>query len=165
VKRWYVVNTQPQKEQRAYEHLLRQEFDAYLPQWRKRRTHARRVEWIRAPLFPRYLFVGFDAAVTRWRAIQSTVGVSHLVCNGGLPLAVPYGIVENIRAHETADGLIEVRPAFRKGQPVIVGEGPFLDQSGLFECMGDDDRVTILLGLLGREVRVKVPMHFVRAAA
>ena len=162
--RWYVVSTQPQKEERAHEHLGRQGFDVYLPRWRKRRSHARRIEWISAPLFPRYLFVGFDIDVTRWRAIQSTLGVSHLVCNGGLPLPMPNGIVENIRARETASGLIQIKPAFRRGQPVIVSEGAFLDQVGLFERTDDNERVTILLNLLGREVRVKVPTHAIRAA-
>jgi transcriptional antiterminator RfaH len=162
--RWYVVSTQPQKEERAREHLARQGFDVYLPRWRKRRSHARRIEWVPAPLFPRYLFVGFDIEITRWRAINSTFGVSHLVCTGGMPLSMPGGIVEDIRAREATSGLIEIKPAFRKGQSVIVGEGAFLDQIGLFERMNDDERVIILLNLLGREVRVKVPTHSVRAA-
>jgi transcriptional antiterminator RfaH len=164
MSRWYVVNTQPQKEERAREHLLRQGFDVYLPRWLKRRSHARRVEWLPSPLFPRYLFVGFDIETTRWRAVQSTVGVAHLVCNGGLPLPMADDIVEQIRAREAASGLIDVSPAFRKGQPVVVGEGPFLDQIGLFECMNDAERVTILLSLLGRDVRVKVPTYAIRAA-
>ena len=164
MNRWYVVNTQPQKEERAREHLTRQGFDVYLPRWRKRRSHARRIEWVPAPLFPRYLFVGFDIEITRWRAINSTFGVSHLVCNGGMPLSMQNGIVEDIRAREAESGLIEINPVFRKDQPVIVGEGAFLDQIGLFERMNDDERVTILLNLLGREVRVKVPVHSIRAA-
>lgn len=164
MNRWYVVSTQPQKEERAREHLGRQGFDVYLPRWRKRRSHARCIEWVAAPLFPRYLFVGFDIEVTRWRAINSTFGVSHLVCNGGMPLAMPSGIVEDIRAREATGGLIEIKPAFRKGQQIVVGEGALLDQVGLFERMNDDERVTILLNLLGREVRVKVPIHSIRAA-
>lgn len=163
--RWYVVNTQPQKEERAREHLNRQGFDVYLPRWRKRRSHARRVEWVPAPLFPRYLFVGFDIEITPWRAIHSTIGVSHLVCSGGLPLSMPSAVVEGIRDREAEGGLIEIKPVFRKGQPIIVGEGAFLDQIGLFERMNDDERVTILLSLLGREVRVKVPAHSIRAVA
>ncbi|MSO89947.1 MAG: transcriptional activator RfaH [Rhodospirillaceae bacterium] len=163
--RWYVVSTRPQKEERAREHLSRQGYDVYLPRWRKRRSHARRIEWVPAPLFPRYLFVGFDIGLTRWRAIHSTIGVSHLVSNGGMPLPMPNGIIEDIRAREADSGLIEIKPAFRKGQSVIVGEGPFLDQVGLFERMDDAERVTILLSLLGRDVRVKVPVHSIRAVA
>ncbi|MCC7015881.1 MAG: hypothetical protein IT564_01605 [Rhodospirillales bacterium] len=165
MNRWYVVNSQPGAEPKAAQHLERQGYHVYLPRWRKRRSHARRVDWVAAPLFPRYLFVRFDIAQTRWRAIHSTVGVSYLVCNGGLPRPVPEGIVEAIRAREADGGLIEIVPNFRKGEPVIVGEGPFLDQTGLFECVDDAERVIILLSLLGREVKVKVPLHAVRSAA
>ena len=30
----------------------RQDLDVYLPRWRKRCSHARRIEWVSAPLFP-----------------------------------------------------------------------------------------------------------------
>lgn len=162
--RWYVVQSQPGAEAKAAFNLDRQGYRVYLPRWRKRRSHARRIEWVAAPLFPRYLFVGFDIETTRWRAIHSTFGVSRLVMNSGLPAPVPEGIIENIRARETEDGLIKIVPHFRKDQPVIVGEGPFLNHTGLFEVMNDAERVTILLSLLGREVRVRVPIQAIRAA-
>ncbi|MBM3566840.1 MAG: transcriptional activator RfaH [Alphaproteobacteria bacterium] len=162
--RWYVVSTQPGAEAKAAQHLDRQGYRVYLPRWRKRRSHARRVDWIAAPLFPRYLFVGFDIETTRWRAINSTIGISHIICNSGIPAPLPDAVIADIRARETGTGLIEIESAFRKGQPVIVGEGPFLDQTGLFETMNDADRVTILLNLLGRELRVKMPVYSIRAA-
>ncbi len=162
--RWYAVNTQPGKEERAREHLLRQDFKVYLPRCLKRRSHARRVEWVAAPLFPRYLFAGFDIATTRWRAIQSTFGVARLICSGGMPLPAPTGLIEVIRARETEDGLVRIVNTFRKGQKVAVAEGPFAGADALFECENGDMRVTILLDLLGRAVRVKVPAYAIRAA-
>ena len=69
---WYAVHTHAGAESRAVWHLERQGFAAYLPQYSKRRRHARRTEWVRAPLFPRYLFVWVDIAKQRWQAIQST---------------------------------------------------------------------------------------------
>ena len=78
--RWYVVQSHPHAELRAVAHLQRQGFETYLPRYRKRRRHARRIETVEAPLFPRYLFVSIDLATQRWRAIHSTIGVSHLVC-------------------------------------------------------------------------------------
>lgn len=168
MERWYVVHTQPGAEAKAALHLQRQGYDVYLPRWRKRRSHARRVEWVAAPLFPRYLFVRFDILATRWRAVQSTIGVSYLVAAGGetaLPAPVPDGIVESIRAREGVNGLIELAPNFRKGDPVIVDKGPLFDRVGLFECTSDSERVVVLLSLLGRDVRVIVPASAVRAVA
>src|SRR5690606_32732141 len=94
--------------------LLRQGFTTYLPEVLKRRAHARRVDWVRAPFFPRYIFVGFDPETTPWRAINSTIGVSGLVSFGdGVPTPVPSGIVEQLRERESDEGLIAFDPAAR----------------------------------------------------
>ena len=67
-QRWYVVQSQPNAERKAVMHLERQGFTTYLPRYLKRRRHARRVEIVGAPLFPRYLFVGIDLTMQRWRS-------------------------------------------------------------------------------------------------
>ena len=160
---WYVVHTHPRAEETARRHLARQGFNAFLPQYLKRRRHARRTDWIRAPLFPRYLFVAMDITMTRWRAIFSTVGVSHLVCHGERPAQVPRGVVPDIQQRLDADGLVAVEPElpFRKGDVVRVTAGALVDQTGLFECTSDEDRVILLLDLLGRQVKVKLPLDSV----
>jgi transcriptional antiterminator RfaH len=165
-QRWYVVQTQTHAENKAAAHLLRQEFDVYLPRFQKRRRHARRTEIVAAPLFPRYLFVGVDMATQRWRSIQSTVGVSHLVRNGNEPAAVAASVVDALRKREDENGFVLFghRKRFLAGDRVRVVEGAFADCLGLFEGMRDDERVTVLLDLLGRKVRVMIDELSVAAA-
>lgn len=160
---WYVVHTHARAEEAALRNLERQGFSAYLPQYRKRRRHARRIDLIKAPLFPRYLFVAMDIARSRWRAVSSTIGVSHLICNGEAPARVPGGIVEDIRRRHDADGLIPVarEQKFSAGEVVQVTAGALADQVGLFERMADDERVVLLLDLLGRRIKVKLPIEIV----
>jgi hypothetical protein len=43
VKGWYAVYTRPHAEARALEHLQRQGYHAYLPRYRTRVSHARRL--------------------------------------------------------------------------------------------------------------------------
>ena len=164
--RWYVVHTQPHGEARAIVNLRRQGFDAYLPRYRGRRSHAGRVDSVSKPLFPRYLFVAMDITRERWRAIHSTFGVSHLVCSGDAPSPVPPGIVEAIRAHEDGEGwiLMGTPRSIAVGESVRVLDGAFADQVGLFAAMSDDQRVDVLLDLLGRQVRVTLPARSVVAA-
>lgn len=163
--RWYVVQSQPNAELKAVTHLGRQGFATYLPRYLKRRRHARRVEHVPAPLFPRYLFVGMNVGTQRWRSIFSTVGVSRIVCNGELPTPIPDQVIENLRAREH-DGLIKLdqRPLFRVGDQVRLLDGAFADCLGLYEGMKDGDRVALLLDLLGRKVRVIVDTNSVVAA-
>lgn len=166
MRRWYVAQTHSHAEAKAISHLRRQGFEVYLPQYRKTRRHARRLERVRAPLFPGYLFVAIDIARERWRAIRSTVGIRSLICDGEAPLAVPDGIVDDIRAREDRDGLVDIPapPPFAPGETVRITDGPMRDQVGLFDCATDQDRVVVLLTLLGRQVRLPVPLAAVAFA-
>jgi transcriptional antiterminator RfaH len=164
--RWYVVQTQVNGEAKAAENLRRQDYAIYLPRYLKRRRHARKVDFIAKPLFPRYMFVAIDIATQRWRSVQSTVGVSRLVTNGDEPAAVPEGVVNALRAREDAKGFVnmDAGPAFAPGDKVRVLAGAFIDNAGLFHGMADHDRVSILLDMLGRKVRVVLDADLVVAA-
>jgi transcriptional antiterminator RfaH len=157
--RWYVVQTQAQNESRAELNLRRQGFVTYLPRYLRTRRHARQTKTVARPLFPRYLFVALDLARDRWRAIQSTFGVTNLVLVGEAPAPVPDGIVDEIRAREGNDGYVALGlPAgVGPGSRVRLVDGIFADARGVLERIADDRRVAILLELLGREVRVFVP--------
>ena len=165
MKSWYVVNTRFREEHLAKENLWRQGFEVYLPQCLKRRRHARKTEWLPAPLFPRYLFVALDMGFLPWRAVQSTIGVHHLICHGDRPTPVPQGVVEEIRSREDENGMVEMisRHTFSNGQPVQVISGSLCDRIGLFNGTTDDERVVILLDMLGTETRVHIPLEAIRA--
>jgi transcriptional antiterminator RfaH len=164
--RWYVVQTQINGEAKAVQNLLRQGYEVYLPRYLKRRRHARKVDFVAKPLFPRYLFVAIDMATQRWRSIQSTSGVSHLVTNGDEPAVVPEGVVRALKVREDAKGFValDAAPAFMPGDKVRVLAGAFMDNAGLFNGMVDHDRVSILLEMLGRQVRVVLDADLVAAA-
>jgi transcriptional antiterminator RfaH len=164
--RWYVVHTQVQKESQAELNLRQQGFVTYLPRYLRTRRHARKSTIVARPLFPRYLFVGLDLARDRWRVIQSTFGVSNLVFAGEQPLAVPDGVVDQIRAREGNDGFVMLGlPAgVGPGSRVRLIDGIFADAKGVLERIADDRRVAILLELLGRKVRIFVPAASVGAA-
>jgi len=93
---WYVVQTHPHAEANAAAHLERQGYSVYLPRYHKRRRHARRIEFVTAPLFPSYLFVMIDMFAQRWRSIQSTIGVSRLVCSGEEPAVLSAAVNQRI---------------------------------------------------------------------
>jgi transcriptional antiterminator RfaH len=163
---WYVAQTQPNAETKALVNLQHQGFVTYLPRYLKRRRHARRVELVSAPLFPRYLFVQIDTATQRWRSIYSTFGVSRLVGHSDMPEPVAEKVIAALKSQEDGAGYIHLdqRPAFRVGDKIQVVGGAFADCFGLYEGMKDSDRVAILLDLLGRKVRVTVDVMSVAVA-
>ena len=164
---WFAVHTHARSESKALFHLQRQGFQAYAPQSRKRRPHARRIDYVPAPLFPRYIFVALEPGTTPWRAIQSTAGVCYLVCYGNTPTPVPDGFIDEVAAREDENGNVAIfsAAAIKKGQHVRVIDGAFADQTGLFDCVDDTERVVILLDMLGRQVKVRLSIDSVAKPA
>lgn len=164
--RWYVVQTHPHAESKASANLVRQGYDVYLPRYLRRRRHARRIETVAAPLFPRYLFVAIDVTIQRWRCVQSTLGVARLVCNGDEPAVVPDGVVEDLLHRQDGRGFLQLGPSqrFVAGDRIRIVDGAFTACLGFFEKMSDGERVAVLLDLLGRKVRVVLDAESIAAA-
>ena len=159
MNRWYVANTRAKDEHRAALNLRRQGFVVYLRCYSKRRSHARRIDYVRAALFPKYVFINLNLDDSHWACINSTRGIHHLITVGNRPSQVPFGIVEEIKSREGEGGLVSLNRQFniKKGDRVTVTSGAFCDQSGIFERQDDENRIVILLQLLGREIKVSLP--------
>ena len=138
VDAWYVVQTQVNAEAKAARNLVRQGFEIYLPRYLKRRSHARKIDKIAAPLFPRYMFVRIDMATQRWRSIQSTFGVSRLVCNGADPAPVAQHVLMSLKAREDENGYVKLdqRPKFALGEKVRVLAGRLCRKSRIVRRAG-----------------------------
>ena len=163
---WFVAHTHPLKESVAQQHLLEQGFDVYLPKFKKIRRHARKVEEVLVPLFPRYIFIGMNMEVARWRSVNGTRGVSYLLTNYDRPAVVPNYVIENLKSNEIAYGIVPVNSliTFAKGDKVRVTDGAFQDQIAIFEMLDDKQRVQLLLSFLGKEIKVVLPDYMVEAA-
>jgi len=163
---WCAVNTQVNAEDKAVFHLMRQGFKVLLPKHLKRRAHARKVEWVPRPLFPGYLFVEIDPESSPWRAIRSTIGIFDVIRFGEKPAPVPENVIDEIRARQDENGLVKTSEGetFKPGERVRVLQGALGEFEALFESTDDRNRVTVLLSLLGRQVRARVSKNAVFAA-
>jgi transcriptional antiterminator RfaH len=156
-ERWYVARTLAQRELQAATQLSNQDFRVFVPRYWKNRRHARRLETISAPLFPRYLFVSLDRTQDRWRSINGTLGVDRLLMQGGEPQPVPHGVVENLMSYADLQGNIQFHFNLKQGQSVVVTAGPFADLVGQLERLDDNGRVRVLLEIMGGKVQVSLP--------
>ena len=163
---WYAVQTHVHVELKAASQLQRQGYGVYLPRFLKRRRHARRVDTIAAPLFPRYLFVSVTPQMPRRHAIRSTVGVVGLLCYGDTPAVVQQSIISDLQARHDEQGFVRLdsAPRFSRGDKIRVQDGAFVDCIGLFDGMAERQRVAILLNFLGRQARVVLDRDSVAAA-
>jgi transcriptional antiterminator RfaH len=166
MRHWYLVHTKPRKERVAEQNLQRQGYDFYLPLIQQPRR--RRGQWIEViePLFPRYLFVRLRVGYDDIRPIHYTTGVHNLVCFTEEPAIVPDQIIESLR--RTADpstGLHHPKsPMFKPGDTVVVDKSPLAGLQAIFLAETAQDRVIVLLKILGRENRITVERDMLRLA-
>lgn len=154
-RRWFVAFTRAGRELLAIEHLHRQGWQTFMPFHVATRRHARKFRTVRAPAFPRYVFVALDLDRDRWRSVNGTFGVQRLVMAVDRPLPVPSGVVETLMQSLDRDGNLTFTSALLPGSRVRLASGPFADELGVLNALDASGRVEILLELLGGSVRVK----------
>lgn len=162
--RWFLIFTKPGCEELAQQNLRQQGFRVYHP--RLARPALRRGRWIEriVSLFPRYLFVQLDVARQSLAPIRSTTGVASIVRFGVDVTVVHDSIVEGLmRRADPGSGLHRLATAnvFEPGAPVSIVAGAFEGLDGIFERDAGNERVVVLLRLLGRNAPVRIPAGFV----
>lgn len=161
---WYAVYTRPQAEVRAWENLLRQGYAAYLPRCRTEISHARRRQVVLRPVFPRYLFAGVERRAQCWRPLLSTQGVCDVVRAGDEPMPVAPELIAALREQEKAGAFDRLTRPLRLGELVRIGAGAFEDMIGRLVELREQDRVVVMLDILGRTVRAQFDAAAVQTA-
>jgi len=153
---WAVVNAHPHREHVAVENLQRQEFRAYCPMVRRRRRHSRRVSDVLRPLFPGYLFAQINPEAQLWRPILSTLGVRAVVRCGDRLSLIDDDFVQSLKDREVEGAIARPESPYQVGQGVRIAGGAFDGLVATIIDMDERDRLTVLMDLLNRSVKVKI---------
>lgn len=163
---YFVVQTQPRREEFAARELRNQDFEVFTPVLKKRLRILRRGKLIApvVPLFPRYIFCRFDPELDHWQPINGTRGVTRVLCsNKQNPLRVPDDFMAFLLAK---GGIFEEEPLpskFWPGDNVEMTHDSFKGHIGRVQS-ATEKRVDILISLLGRETLISVSSESVRLA-
>ena len=67
-------------------------------------------------------------------------------------------MIKEIKEREDSKGLVDVvnTDTLAPGERVRVTSGPLIDRVGLFQCLDDNQRVLILMELMGQYVEVRL---------
>jgi len=155
---WYVAATRPREEDRAVRHLTEQGFRTFLPRIRRTVRHARRCIPRSAPLFPGYVFIHGETAA-RWRSVNGTAGVLHLIAYGAKPSVVEAGFVEALQQAADRDGFVEIRSSLKVGDRVEFVGGPMARRLGQLVALDDRGRAAVLMELLSSKVSVRTDVR------
>ncbi|MDV4144311.1 transcription termination/antitermination protein NusG [Shimia sp. FJ5] len=162
-KSWFLAQIKPNCARVAEKNLAQQGFATFLPMQEQTRQTASRFITTLRPLFPGYIFVRFDTAKGLWRKVNSTYGITRLVSLRGTPTAVPDEVVSELMVRCDDQGKLVPIADFAPGDRVSVNKGPFADFVAEVETVCPDQRVWLLMEIMGGQTRVAVDANQLRA--
>ena len=156
MKNWYLIKTKPRQEKKAKQNLQNQGYLAFCPM--------AKINNKLVVLFPGYLFVQLDKKTQNWSPINSTKGVSHFVKFGLNFAKAPTSVIEFIKANPqtTIDKLKDLNK-FKSGDKVQISDGAFINCVAIFKCYKPNERVILLMNLLGSEQSLSIKKESVIA--
>lgn len=159
MEHWYAVFTKPRLEESAVENLERQEFHVWLPRLERAVRRGGRWHDRVEPLFPRYLFLRGEPGVDDFSKVRSTRGVSDFVRFGPEPAMVPEEVIQFLQDSadpETGIHHLGKRSQFKPGDRVHVLDGPFAGLEGILLKEKGEERVLVLLSIMGGHRNVAI---------
>ncbi len=149
MKNWYLIKTKPRQEKIAKQNLENQDYETFCP--------IAKINNRLVVLFPGYLFVQLNEKTQNWSPINSTRGVSHFVKFGLNFAKVPMSVIEFIKTHQyiTVEKLNNLNK-FKPGDKIQIIDGALKNLVAIFKCYKSDERVILLMNLLGHEQSVSL---------
>jgi len=156
MKNWYLIKTKSRQEDIAILNLENQNFHVYCPYALINKKNI--------VLFPGYIFIQLDKNNQNWLPIHSTKGVLHFVRFGLNYAKIPDNIIEFIKANQlnTSEKLKNINK-FNPGDKVQITDGVFKNCIAIFKSFKPDERVILLINLLGQQQDITVKQESLNA--
>jgi len=149
---WFALLTKSNFERTVYNSILKKKIPAFLPQIRRKSIRKDRQLMVEYPLFPGYLFVQSTFHAADQLNILKTTGVVRLLGNQTGPVSIPDIQVESLKIMTSShmDLITGSNISLKKGDPVLIIEGPLAGIRGEFIRQKGQGRVVIKIDLLGQ---------------
>ena len=154
-KEWFILQFKPNAHHQANKNLNRQGFKTFLPLHDTTSRNVSRFINTTRPLFPGYMFITFDRAETKWHKINNTYGVSRLITFNSILKSIPKTFVENLMKRYDLSGNLLPLEKLKKGDQVKILKGPFANFIATVEKYEDDQRIWVLMDLMGRKSKIQ----------
>jgi transcriptional antiterminator RfaH len=153
-KEWFILQFKSNSHNQASKNLTRQGFEVFLPLHDTTSRKLSRFINASKPLFPGYMFIRFDKAQANWHKINNTYGVSRLITFNSILKSIPTSFVDSlIKRYDLSGKLLPIKK-LEKGDQVTVLTGPFANFIATIEKYEDDQRICVLMDLMGRKTKI-----------
>ena len=156
-KEWFILQFKPNSHHLAAKNLNRQGFETFLPLHETTSRRLSRFINTSKPLFPGYMFIRFDKAESEWHKIKSTYGVSRLIIFNSHLKSIPTEFVDSLMKRYDSSGKLLPIQKLKEGDQVAILKGPFANFIATVEKYEVDQRIWILMDLMGRKTKIQTP--------
>jgi transcriptional antiterminator RfaH len=156
-KEWFILQFKSNSHHQAAKNLNQQGFETFLPLHDTTSRKLSRFINASKPLFPGYMFVRFDKAEPKWHKINSTYGVSRLITVNSILKSIPTSFVDSLMKRYDLSGKLVPIQKLEKGDQVKVLKGPFASFIATVEKYEADQRIWVLMDLMGRKTKIITP--------
>jgi transcriptional antiterminator RfaH len=159
-ERWYLAYTKPREEKIAEVNLQQQNFEAYLPLYKKFKKTEQGPVALFEPMFPRYILFRPSKPEQSISAVRSTKGIATIVRFGFEPAMLQDDLVQRIRQLEQDrnHATLQELSNLKAGQTVRLKHTALGGVEGLIQSVSSK-RVAVLLEILGRPTVVQLEHH------
>ena len=149
MKKWYLIQTKPKQEKIATANLKNQDYSVYCP--------STIINNKKVTLFPGYLFINLDETLENWSPIRSTKGVLNFVRFGLNFAKISSSLIDFIKDNEY-NSSIKIKQIYnlKSGDKVKITDGVFKNYIAIFQSHKSDERVMLLLNLMGQPQSIKI---------
>jgi len=158
-KEWFILQFKLNAHHQANRNLSQQGFQTFLPLHVSTLQNKSRFINIKRPLFPGYMFISFDRKQSKWQSINNTYGVLRLVTFNSILSSIPNEVMNNLMARCDSSGELLPIKKLKKGDHVKVSSGPFTNFFATVEKYETDQRIWILMDLMGRKAKIQTPIE------
>ena len=102
------------------------------------------------------MFVSANSEHAPWRTINSTIGVSRLVSFDGKSAALPQQLVSGLMLRCDTAGKILSPKSLNEGDNVELLTGPFAHFIATIDTIDPEQRVWVLMDVMGQRTRMRV---------
>ena len=157
-KEWFILQFKPNAHHKAVRNLTQQGFETFLPLIGTTSRKASRFVNSTRPLFSGYIFIKFNKTDKEWHKINNTYGVSRLITFNSTLKSIPTTLVDNLMLRCDLSGELLPVKNLKKGNKVKILKGPFASFIATIEKYETDQRIWVLMDLMGRKTKIQTPL-------
>ena len=153
---WIVAKTKPNQNKIALINLERQNFEFFQPKLNRISRGQNKFKEIIKPVFPGYIFIAINLEENNWQRINNTRGISSIINFGNQIPLIRSELIEELKHRFSMNNTAKLADQFEVGTNAEIINGPFTKLIGKIDEINSNQRIWILLDVLGTQRRVSV---------